>query len=214
MTAAAFGWRAAQIGSTAAYDDRQSISDTISMEQGSVERAVAVAADASAYVRYRADYATAAALDREAARLAAAGAGRLAAVSRAEADALREGATRRAAQSGVFGSSTIGTDLLRPTDTPRPFDYRARARALAAEESAALGSPAHLDPGHWAGAANDIRSRIKLLSRWAFLILIAILLYTIAEVTTRTRLAYVLVGCGLAVYISGLVVGLTTVFFG
>jgi hypothetical protein len=133
VTAAGLSWRAAQIGSTAAYDDRQSISETVSVEQAAVARAVAVAADAREYSRYRADYAVAAALDREAARLAAGGADRLAAVSRGEAAALREGATRRAAQSGVFGQSTIGSDLLRPTAAPRPFDYRAQARALAAQ---------------------------------------------------------------------------------
>ena len=112
MTAAGFGWRAAQIGSTAAYDDRQSIGETVSVEQATVERAVTVAAQAREYVRYRADYAVAAALDREAARLAVRGAGRLAAVSRGEAAGLREGATRRAAEAGVFGRFTIQSYLL------------------------------------------------------------------------------------------------------
>ena len=115
-----------QIGSTAAYDDRQSISETVRVEQGRVERAITVADEAREYGRYRADYAVAAALDREADRLTAGGAARLAGVSRGEAAALREGATRRAAQAGVFGRFTIGTDLLRPTPTPRPFDFTTR----------------------------------------------------------------------------------------
>jgi hypothetical protein len=213
VTAAGFGWRAAQIGSTAAYDDRQSIGETVSVEQAAVERAVTVAAQAREYVRYRADYAVAAALDREADRLAAGGAAGLAAVSRGEAAGLREGATRRAAQAGVFGRFTIQSDLLEPTATPRTFDYRARARALAAEESTALGSPASLDPGQWAGAAEDIRVRVTRLARWAFVALVAVLLYTLAEVSTRRRSAYVLVCCGVAVYLTGLVGGLTTAFF-
>ncbi|MGE5274293.1 MAG: hypothetical protein ACM3QU_11130 [Verrucomicrobiota bacterium] len=183
------------------------------MEQGVVARAVAVAADAREYVRYRADHAVAAALDREAARLAAAGAGGSAAVSRGEADALRLGATRRAAEAGVFGRFTIGSDLLRPTATLRPFDYKARASALAAEESTALGSPASLDPGHWARAANDIRVRVRTLTRWAFVMLVAVLLYTAAEVSRRRRVGYALAAGGLTVYLTGLVIGLTTVFF-
>jgi hypothetical protein len=207
------GWRAAQIGSTAAFDDRQSISETVSVQQDAVARAVAVAADAREYVRYRADYAVAATLDREAARLAAGGAADLAAVSRGEAAALRLGATRRAAEAGVFGRFTIGSDLLQPTAKPRPFDYRARARALAAEESTAIDSPAKLDPGRWAQAANDIRVRVRDLTHWAFLMLIAVLLYTAAEVSRRRWLGYALVGCGLAVYLAGLVTALTTVFF-
>jgi hypothetical protein len=213
VTAAGLGWRAAQIGSTAAYDDRQSISETVSVEQAAVARAVTVAANAREYVRYRADYAVAAALDREAARLVKGGAGDLAAVSRGEAAALRLGATRRAADAGVFGRFTIGSDLLRPTATPRSFDYKAQARALAAEESTALGSPASLDPDRWARAANDIRERVKMLTRWAFLILGTVLLYTAAEVSRRRRVGYALIAGGLAVYLTGLVIGLTTVFF-
>jgi hypothetical protein len=213
VTAAGFGWRAAQIGSTASYDDRTSISETVRAEQQAVERAVAVAAQAREYVRYRADYAVAAALDREADRLEAGGAGRLAAVSRGEAAALREGATRRAAEAGVFGRFTIGTDLLEAIKSPRPFDYRARVRALEIEQSSTIESPASLDPEGWATAARDIRGRVLGLTQWAFLVLVAVLLYTIAEVTTRSRLTYVLAGCGVAVYLAGLVGGLTTRFF-
>jgi hypothetical protein len=213
VTAAGFGWRSAQIGSTAAYDDRQSISETVSVEQGTVERAVTVAANAREYARYRADYAVAAALDREAVRLDASGARRLAEVSRAEADDLREGATRRAATAGVFGSFTIGTDLLRPTMKPRPFDYRKRIRALAAEQSGELGSPASLAPAKWASAATDIRVRIRGLTRWALLILVAVLLYAVAEVTSRRLLGYALIASGLAIYVAGAAGGLTTYFF-
>jgi hypothetical protein len=214
VTAAGFGWRAAQIGSTASYDDRQSIGETVSVEQARVQRAVTVASEAQEYVRYRADYAVATALDREADRLDARGARQLAAVSRGEASALREGATRRAAQAGVFGPSTIGTDLLNPTAKPRGFDYRARTRALEAEQSAGLLSPASLDPDRWASAATHIRVRVNGLTRWAFLVVVAVLLYTLAEVTNRRRLGYVFLGCGLVIYLVGLVGGLTTDFFG
>jgi hypothetical protein len=212
VTAAGLGWRAAQIGSTAAYDDRQSISETISVQQGRVVRAVTLASEARGYVRYRADYAVAAELDREADRLSAGGADRLAAVSRGEAAALRLGATRRAAEAGVFGSFTIGTDLVSPTTTPRTFDYRARARALTAEESTGLDSPGSLAPEHWAQAADHIRARVKNLTRWAFVVLIAVLLYTLAEVATKPRVVYPLVGLGFAVYLAGLLIGLLTVF--
>jgi hypothetical protein len=213
VTAAGFGWRAAQIGSTAAYDDRQSISETVAVQQAKIRTAVAVAAEGQEYERYRADYAVAAALDREASRLAAGGAPQLAAVSRGEASALREGATRRAAAAGVFGRFTIGTAVLVPTATPRPFDYKERARALAVEQSTGLDSPASLDPDHWAADAVDIRVRVNDLTRWAFLSVVAILLYTLAEVTTRRWLAWTSLVCGLAVYLAALVGALSTVFF-
>lgn len=213
VTAAAFGWRAAQIGSTASYDDRQSISETVKVEQGRVQRAITVADAAKEYVRYRADYVVAAALEREAHRLSAAGAARLARVSSAEAGQLRLGATRRAAAAGAFGHFTIGTDLLAPTTTARPFNFVARQRALAAEQSAALDSPANLDPDRWALAAVAIRVRVNGLVRWAFLMLVAVLLYTVAEVSRRTRVVYAFVGAGFAVYLVGVVGGLTRVFF-
>ncbi|HEX3561405.1 MAG TPA: hypothetical protein VHU24_01095 [Solirubrobacterales bacterium] len=213
VTAAGFGWRAAQIGSTAAYDDRQSISETVSVEQARIQRAVTVASQAQEYVRYRADYAVAAALDREADRLTAAGAKQLAAVSRGEAAALREGATRRAAAAGVFGEFTIQSDLLHPTATPRPFDYRKQAHALAVAQSTGLESPASLNPNGWAAAASQIRVRVDDLTRWAFLAVVAVLLYTLAEVTTRARLAWIALVSGILVYLAALSGALSTVFF-
>lgn len=213
VTAAGLGWRAAQIGSTAAYDDRQSISETIAVEQARVQRAATLASDAREYARYRADYAVAAALDREATRLTARGSSDLAAVSHGEAEALREGATRRAVAAGVFGRTTIGTDLLASTRQPRPFDYVARARALKVEASASLDSPGNLDPEGWAKEARDIRVRVNGLIRWAFFVLIAVLLYTLAEVSTRRRAAFAFAGAGLVVYVAALAGGLGTVFF-
>jgi hypothetical protein len=213
VTAAGFGWRAAQIGSTAAYDDRQSISDTVAVQQARIQIAVTIAAEAQAYVRYRADYAVAAALDRQADRLDAGGAANLAAVSRGQAASLREGATRRAAAAGVFGRFTIGTALLEPRAQPRSFDYRTQAQALALEQATGLNSPASLDPAHWAAQAVDIRARVDNLTRWAFLSVLAVLLYTIAEVATRRWIAWTALVCGLAVYLAAVGGALSSAFF-
>ena len=207
-------WRAAQIGSTAAFDDRQSISETVTVEQARIQRAVEIASEAQEYVRYRADYAVAAALDREATRLASGGATRLAAVSRGEAAALREGATRRAAAAEVFGQSSIGSSLLEPTAEPRSFDYRARARELTVTQSIGLDSPGSLDPDHWAAAAVHIRVRVNDLTRWAFLCVLAVLLYTVAEVASRPRVSWAALLSGVAVYVVAVSGALSTVFFG
>jgi hypothetical protein len=199
VTATAFGWRAAQIGSDAAFDDRQSISETVRVEQGKVEDTLAVAAQEREYGRYRADYAVAAALDRDGQRVQAA--------------SLRRGATRRAASLGVFGPFSIGDDLVRPRHEPRPFNRAARARALAAEESSALDSPGSLDPDRWAAAATAIRVRVNGLTRWALVVLLAIPLYTVAEMGRRRRTMYAFGAAGLVVYLVGLVGGLTSVFW-
>ena len=82
-----------------------------------------------------------------------------------------------------------------------------------AEQSAALDSPANLDPARWARAAIAIRVRVNGLVHWAFLMLVAVLLYTLAEVSIRARVAYGFVGAGFVVYLVGVVGGLTRVFF-
>jgi hypothetical protein len=199
VTATAFGWRAAQIGSDAAFDDRQAISETVRVEQGTVEDTLAVAAQEREYGRYRADYAVAAALERKGRRI--------------EAASLRRGATRRAAGLGVFGPFSVGDGLLRPRRKPRAFSPAARARALAAEESTALDSPGALDPDRWAAAASAIRVRVNGLTRWALVALLAIPLYTLAEMGRRRRTMYGFGAVGLVVYLVGLVGGLTSVFW-
>jgi hypothetical protein len=214
VTAALLSWRAAQIGSTAAYDDRQSISQTVKVEQERIDLTLQIASNAREYARYRADYGVAAALDREANRLRAAGADELARVSRAEALALRRGATRRAADSGVFGRFTIADDLRKPSAKPRPFDFDSRMRALAAEQSTALDSAGKLDPDRYAAEADDIRGRVNGLVRWAFVALIAVLLYTIAEVSSRRRTVIAFMTTGILVYVTLIVGALTTGFFG
>jgi len=61
----------------------------------------------------------------------------------------------------------------------------------------------YLDQRDCSGGAAGLRTRVLGLTQWAFLVLVAVLLYTIAEVTTRSRLTYVLAGCGVAVYLDG-----------
>ncbi len=197
VTATGYGWRAAQIGSTAAFDDRQSISESVRMQQLAVQRAVEVSADVREYRRYRADYRVAAALDARA--------------RHARAAALRADATRRAAAAGVFGRFAIGAELLDPSPQPRPFDVDARTRALAAEQATGLSSPP-LHPGHWAARATAIRVRVNHLTRWAFVVVVAVLLYTIAEVSTRREALYGFTAAGVVVYLVGLAGGLASVF--
>ncbi len=213
VTAASFSWRAAQIGSTAAFDDRQSISETVLVEQQRTDLAVQVAADAREYARYRADYGVAAGLDEEAKRLDAAGKAKLAAASRTEAEELRRGATQRAADAGIFGHFTIAGDLREPGPKPRPFSIEARARALEIEQSTGLNSPGRLDPDRWATEANDIRDRVQGLIRWAFLAVIAIFFYTVAQVSSRWRTFLAFAAVGFVVYVTALTGSLATYFF-
>lgn len=113
----------------------------------------------------------------------------------------------------MFGRATIGSDLLRPSATPRPFDIKERRRALEAEQSTALDSPGKLDPSGFAQQADRIRDRVNGLVRFAFVITFAVLLYTLAEVSTRRRRMLVFAGAGIAVYTAAVVGCLSTYFF-
>ncbi len=214
ILAALFGWRAAQIGSTAAFDDRQSVSETVKVQQQDITVTVASVSDARAYARYVADYAVAAALDIEAQAIAAAGSPRLAALAREEAQSLRRGATRRAADAGVFGPFSISDDLRAPEPTPRPFDLDARAAAIAAETSTALDSPGKLDPARWAAEAEAIRDRVVGLVSWAFFCLVAVLLFTVSQVwRDRPAVFYGSAAVGLVVLVFAVIGSFATGFF-
>ncbi|WCB95177.1 hypothetical protein DSM104299_03920 [Baekduia alba] len=195
VTATGFGWRAAQIGSTAAFDDRQAVGETVRVEQAAVQRTVALQAAARAYDRYRADFARAATLR---------GAG---------GDAVRRAATRRAVDAGAFDAFAVSGDLLRPPRRPRPLDLDERERALIAQQSTALDAPAALDPDRWAREADAIRVRVNGLTRWAFVALLAVPLYTLAQLSTRRRMVVAAAAAGVGVYLTALIAGLATYFW-
>ena len=112
VTATGFGWRAAQIGSTAAFDDRQSIGETVRVEQAAVQRTVALETAARAYARYRADYARA---------------GTLHACASHSGTARRDpsrGERRRLRRLGGLRRPAASADLLRAGSTSRGASVR------------------------------------------------------------------------------------------
>ena len=214
VLAALFGWRGAAIGSTAAFDDRQSISETISVQRQQIDVGIAAGGDMREYTRYLADYGIAAELDNQAAALAAAGRTAAAAGDRREADTLRATATARAADAGVFGRFSIQDDLRRPSARPRPFSIQQRSKALAVELSTGLDSPGTLNPDGWARQAEAIRDRIQGLSAWSVALLAALLLFTVGQVNTdRRAVFYTFMGVGIVVLLVGAIGGFTVDFF-
>lgn len=214
VSAAAFGWRAAAIGSTAAFDDRQSISETIASEQQAMDIGLAVSDDTRDFTRYLSNYAAAAELDNQADGLEKAGEGAAAADARREAQLLRRSSTERAADSGVFGRSTIADDLAQPSETPRAYSLEDRRRARTAEEQTGIDSPGKLNPDRWAQEAEGIRDRINGLAVWALIVLLAVLMFSIAEANSARRpVFYAAMAVGAVVLLSGAVGGLTGDFF-
>jgi hypothetical protein len=191
VLAGLFTWRAGQLGSSAAYDDRTSIGQTIRQEEQRVAVALEAAGDFTTYIRYRADYAEAAALDAEAAQLESDGQTQLAASSAGEAASRRREGTYLAAVNGVFGRQTVLRDYLAATPEPRSFDLATHIDALAAEASAGVRSPGRLDPQRWADDANAIRDRVRGLRVATFLMVVAVVVLTLTQVVLTGRLRLV-----------------------
>ena len=214
VLAAFFGWRAAAIGSTAAYDDRQSISESIKVEKQTIDIALEVVSETREYTRYLANYAIAAELDNQADGLEEAGDVAGATETRREAQLLRRAATERAADAGVFGRFTIQDDLERPSVTPRPYSLEERVTAATAAAKTGLDSPGQLDPDGWAEASESIRDRIQGLARWSFVLLLAVLLFTAGQVFSERRAVfYALMAVGVLVLLVGAIGGFSTDFF-
>ncbi|MEZ5169486.1 MAG: hypothetical protein R3A49_01910 [Acidimicrobiia bacterium] len=207
VCAGLFTWRAAQIGSTAAFDDRQAVGETIKVEQQNVNVAVEAVRQADEYNTYLSDYAVATELDAQAGAARAGG-------DDAEADELAEAAesTRataslRAARAGVFGLNVLGANLEEPGVEPQPFDLTDRIEELSSEQATALLSPGVLDPDEWADEANDIRSRVRTFSLWVVVLLGAVALFTTAELTVSRRLRIGAAGLGLIMFLTAAVTG-------
>lgn len=179
-------WRAGQIGSTANFDDRQSISQQVDEEAIRIEVAVEASRQARQYDRYVLEYEQAGELDEQAASARRRGDAGEAELLAAEADRLREEATTRAFASGVFGAATLANSAV-ITEEPRPFDLRERIDQLYAAETSGLTSKGEPDPQRWADESDAIRVRMRDLVHWVGLLLVAVVLFTVAEVTDRTR---------------------------
>lgn len=190
ILAGLFTWRAGQMGSSAAFADRQSVGQTITQEEQRTEVALSALSAANAYVRYVADYTEAAALEEEALQLRAEGEEARARDSEQEASGIRREASVHAASAGVFGEQSIYTDLRQPSPEPRPFDFERHLADLQAEVSTGITSAGVLDPQRWADEADDLRSRVRGLRLGALVLVLAAVAYTVAQVTTRrtTRL--------------------------
>ena len=126
VTAGLFTWRGGQIGSTAAYNDRQSVGEQIDVETAEVDVNIEAARQARQYDRYLADYAVAGGLDSDAEALRSTGQGELADLAERQAAARRAAATQRATDAGVFGPSTLGERSEAATAQPQAFDLEAR----------------------------------------------------------------------------------------
>ena len=160
VLAAIFGWRAAAIGSTAAFNDRQSISETIRVEQQRIDVGLGVNGDNRVYSRYLADYAVAAELDNQAAALAAAGQTAAATENRSEARRLRATATELAADAG----ERSGASRSRMTCDNRPRHHGRSISRSARRRGPPSSRPASARPARSIQPVGPVRRRASAIA--------------------------------------------------
>jgi hypothetical protein len=206
IAAGVISWRIGQIGSTAAFDDRQSVSQTVTQQEQEIEINLGLADAISTYVDYVADYSEAEAIDATSQEVAAQGREVLAASLSADADNLRLAASARAVDAGLFSRQSLTVDLLTDTTEPRTLDLPTQRQRIAAEVTSGPTSPGVLDPDFWAEEADSIRARMKAMRYGVFVIILSLVLLTIAQVTNSFRLRVATGTAGMIVFVA------TTIF--
>ena len=212
ITAGLFTWRAGQLASTSAFEDRQSVGQTITSERQRLGAAVTVVLQAVGYVRYATDYAEAAALDDLAAEAAAQGLDGVSAGLRANAEGRRSTAGQRAADIGVFGEQDLLAQTLTDSETPLPFDPDQRLAELQAEAATGITSPGVLDPQAWADMAEATRARVRALRIATLFLLLSVVAYTVGELSTRRATRLTGFGLGSIIYVVTIAATFATVF--
>jgi hypothetical protein len=185
VTAGFFTWRAGQLGSSAAFEDRTSVGQTIKSEEQDIEATLGAVDDTVAYVTYVTDFAEAASLDDLAAELEAEGRSSLAATYRADATEIRQAASAAAVAAGVFGRQTVLAAEVADSTDPLPFDFDTQRARLKAELATGLRSPGPLDPDRWAAQADDTRRRVRGLRLAALVLIVGVAGLTVAELGRR-----------------------------
>ncbi len=185
IAAGVFSWHAGQIGSTAAADDRQSVSQTTRQQEQEIEVSLGLIGDIGAYIDYAADYEEALALDDTGTEVDAQGQPTLAETFSGDATNLRLSASARGAAAGLFGMQSLYRDLDSPSTEPQPFDAEVQMERLRAEVSTGPTAPGALDPDHWADEADSIRSRMKGIRVGVLVIILSLVLLTVAQFTKK-----------------------------
>jgi hypothetical protein len=201
ITAGVISWRVGQVGSGAAFDDRQSVGQTVAQQEQEIEVSLGLANAISTYVDYVADFSEADAIDRSAAGAASAGRDAIATTMRQSAANLRLAASSRAVDAGLFGRQNLTNDLIGDSTEPRELDIATQEALIRAEVTTGPTAQGELDPDFWAGEADSKRARMKAMRNGVFVIILSVVLLTIAQVTDRFRLRVASAGVGVLVFV-------------
>lgn len=191
-------WRAGQLGSSAAYEDRQSVGQTITQQQQVTEAGLGTTAQASAWVTYSASLAEASALEDLANEAADQGLEDVSAKLLEQADRVTTSADELAQAQGVFGTQELLRREVNPDVAAEAdgFNIAQRFETLKADAASGVTSPGVLDPDAWAARADATRAQVRALRIATVFMLIAVAAYTVAELARHrsVRLAGFAIG--------------------
>lgn len=203
VTGAVLTWQAAQLGEYATDKDRQSLAETVQVQQDQAAVASQVDREVEAFARYKEQLATAVQLEAQAQQLRQRGQ-----VDEAIDAEDQAGEERQLAESllGLTLGNVSSRYLTGDADSAQvEFDEELRVADLARERAAQF--PA--DPDQTAAEGDDLRNRSQRLVGWTIPLVLAVVLFTVAQLVASRRVRPFAAGLGLLVYLGATVIAFT-----
>jgi hypothetical protein len=199
VTGAVMTWQASQLGEYATDHDRQALAETVRQQQDRAAVASQVDQEVQVFARYKEQLTNAIELERQAEQLRGRGledealnAEDRASEQRQLADQLLLLTLGNARDKYVAGDEATG-DVT--------FDVELRSADLQTDRDSQF--PA--DPGQTATEGDDLRARSQRLVGWTIPLVLAVVLFTVAQLVASRRLRPFAAGLGLAVYLGATV---------
>lgn len=195
VTGAVLTWQASQLGEYATDKDRQSLAETVRQQQDQAAVAAQVDQEIASFARYKEQLANAVQLEAQAGQLRAQGREDQALDAEDDASEQRQLADDLIGLTlGVQSSDYVIGD---PDTADVTFDEERRTTDLNRQRSADF--PA--DPEQTAAEGDDLRERSQRLVGWTIPLVLAVVLFTVAQLVASRRLRPFAAGVGLVVYL-------------
>ena len=196
VTGALVTWRAAILGEQATDKDRQVVAETALQERSEANAELQLRSEIEAFARYRADMVLAQELDTDAQEL------RDRALEE-RAQAAEDEAEERRLVADTLSLNTLDLQYVEFDDAgvPVSFDEDRRRDDLRRLDQEA----SQVNPGQTAEEADRLRNRSQRFVGWIVVFVAAIVLLTIAQIVTISRLRPPLIAMGALVYVVAVV---------
>lgn len=196
VTGAALAWQSAIAGEKATDKDRQSVAETVTVEQARADNEVILQDARARFAEHAIAVVDADLLEQRAEVAADLGADDEARAASEEATELR--AVARRVLEGTLGPVFLADYVTEGEEGARPtFDEAALSRDLDRIASAQN----QLDPVQTIRDADRLRRESERYDRWLIFMVGAVVLLTLAQVIARRPIRYALAGVGTAVWI-------------